>query len=105
MPRDGSITLSDVSEPTLSVVCEPCGRHGRYSVARLMEQHGDAKLTDLLLVLATCDRRRTSLGHAARGLRTWPRIINWMGITDRKIASTFRFLCNIPPPHGHNRTR
>ena len=56
MPRDGSITLSDVSEPTLSVVCEPCGRHGRYSVAQLMEQHGDAKLTDLLHILADCPK-------------------------------------------------
>src|ERR1700722_424895 len=28
-----------------SIVCEPCNRHGRYSVARLVEEHGDAKLT------------------------------------------------------------
>jgi hypothetical protein len=51
MPRDGSLTLSDVRGPTLSLVCEPCGRRGQYSVARLMEQHGDAKLTDLLVTL------------------------------------------------------
>ena len=44
-------TLSDVRSPALSIVCEPCGRRGRYSVAKLMEQHGDAKLTDLLPVL------------------------------------------------------
>jgi hypothetical protein len=48
MPRDGSMTLSDVRSPTLSIVCDPCGRRGRYSVAWLMDQHGDAKLTDLL---------------------------------------------------------
>ena len=48
MPRDGALTLSDVLSPTLSIVCEPCNRHGRYSVARLLEEHGDAKLTDLL---------------------------------------------------------
>jgi hypothetical protein len=48
MPRDGSFTLSDVRELTLAIVCEPCGRRGRLSVARLMVEHGDAKLTDLL---------------------------------------------------------
>jgi hypothetical protein len=44
MPRDGALTLSDVLSPTLSIVCEPCNRHGRYSAARLVEEHGDAKL-------------------------------------------------------------
>jgi hypothetical protein len=29
MPRDGSLTLSDVRGPTLSIVCEPCGGSGR----------------------------------------------------------------------------
>lgn len=48
MPRDGAVVLSDLRNPTLSIVCEPCGRPGTYNVARLMEQHGDAKLTDLL---------------------------------------------------------
>jgi hypothetical protein len=53
MPRDGSLILSDVEGPTLSVVCEPCGRRGRFNVGKLIEQHGaDAKLTDLLAVLA-----------------------------------------------------
>jgi hypothetical protein len=54
MPRDGSIVLSDVRCRTLTIVCEPCGRRGRYDVARRMEQHGDAKLTDLLVTLADC---------------------------------------------------
>ena len=36
---------------TLSIVCEPCNRHGRYSVARLVEEYGDAKLTNLLEML------------------------------------------------------
>ena len=53
MPRDGALTLSDVREPTLTIVCEPCARRGRYAVARLLEEHGDAKLTDLLGMLAT----------------------------------------------------
>jgi hypothetical protein len=35
MPRDGSLTLSDIREPTLAIGCERCGRHGRYNVQRL----------------------------------------------------------------------
>jgi hypothetical protein len=40
MPRDGSLTLSDIREPRLAIVCERCGRHGRYSVKRLIAVHG-----------------------------------------------------------------
>ena len=60
MPRDGSLILSDLREPTLSIVCAPCGRRGRYSVAKLMEEHGDAKLTDLLQELAACPKARSA---------------------------------------------
>jgi hypothetical protein len=60
MPRDGALTLSDVLSPTLSIVCEPCNRHGRYGVARLLEEHGDAKLTDLLQALADCPKARSA---------------------------------------------
>jgi len=63
MPRDGALTLSDVRQPTLSIVCEPCGRCGSYNVARLMEQHGDAKLTDLLQSLANCPKARSASIH------------------------------------------
>jgi hypothetical protein len=56
MPRDGAFILSDVLIPTLSIVCEPCGRHETYNVARLMERHGDAKMTDLLQTLANCPK-------------------------------------------------
>jgi hypothetical protein len=38
-------------EPALAIVCKPCGRRGRYSVERLMAEHGDAKLTELCLTL------------------------------------------------------
>jgi hypothetical protein len=38
MPRDGALVLSDLRQSTLSIICEPCGRRGRYSVAKLMEQ-------------------------------------------------------------------
>ena len=56
MPRDGALVLSDLHQPTLSIVCEPCGRRGRYSVAKLMAEHGDAKLTDLLEEFAACPK-------------------------------------------------
>jgi hypothetical protein len=60
MPRDRALTLSVVRSPALSIVCEPCGRRGRYSVAKLTEQHGDAKLTDLLQALAACPKTRSA---------------------------------------------
>ena len=63
MPRDGALTLSDVRQPTLSIVCEPCGRRGAYKMARLMEQHGYAKLTDLLQTLANCPKARSASIH------------------------------------------
>jgi hypothetical protein len=62
-PASGALILSDVRNPTLSIVCEPCGRRGTYGVARLMEQHGDAKLTDLLLTLANCPKARSASIH------------------------------------------
>jgi hypothetical protein len=57
---NGSFTLFDVRSPTDELVCEPCGQRGRYSVAKLMEQHGDAKLTDLLQVLPACPKARSA---------------------------------------------
>jgi hypothetical protein len=54
--RDHAHTLSDFRVSTLSIECEPCGRFGRYNVAKLMQQHGDARLPDLLPVLATCPK-------------------------------------------------
>ena len=60
MPRGGALTLSDVLSPTLSIVCEPCNRHGRYSAARLVEEHGDVKLTELLVTLANCPKARSA---------------------------------------------
>jgi hypothetical protein len=63
MPRDGALVLSDLRQPTLSIVCEPCARRGRYSVAKLMTEHGDAKLTDLLLTLAACPKARSASIH------------------------------------------
>jgi hypothetical protein len=44
MPR-GALTLPDVRSPTIEILCEPCGRRGRYNVERLMSAHGHPKLT------------------------------------------------------------
>ena len=50
----------------LAIVCESCGRRGRDGVTRLVEQHADAKLTDLLLTLyagaGSCSSLRTTDG-------------------------------------------
>ena len=63
MPRSGAVTLSDLIAPTLTLVCGPCGRNGRYGVAGLMAKHGDARLTDLRQFLtATCPRRGNFMG-------------------------------------------
>jgi hypothetical protein len=32
------MTLSDLRGPTLAIVCEPCGRRGRYNVERLIAE-------------------------------------------------------------------
>ena len=63
MPRDGALTLSDLRGQTLSIVCAPCGKRGRYSVAKLIVQHGDAKLTDLLRTLADCPKAHSASIH------------------------------------------
>ncbi len=61
MAQSGAVTLADIKdagEQFLVVACEPCNRTGRYSVARLIEQHGeDAGLPDLLAYLTrSCDQ-------------------------------------------------
>jgi hypothetical protein len=56
---DHAHTLSDFLVPTLSIECEPCGRFGRYNVARLMQLDGDAKLPELRHVLANCPKARS----------------------------------------------
>jgi hypothetical protein len=64
MPRDGSLTLSDLREPRLTIVCWRCGRYARYNVARLIAAQGaDAKLTDLLATLANCEKARSASIH------------------------------------------
>jgi hypothetical protein len=47
MPRSGSVVLSDLIGPMLTLRCAACDRRGIYNVAKLQAKHGDAKLTDL----------------------------------------------------------
>jgi hypothetical protein len=61
--RDHAHTLSDFLVPTLSIECEPCGRRGRYNVAKLIEQYGDAKLPDLRHILANCTKAGSQSIH------------------------------------------
>ena len=57
--RDHAHTLSDFRVPTLSIECEPCGRRGRYNVARLVEKYGDMKLPERRHVLADCRKAKS----------------------------------------------
>jgi hypothetical protein len=61
--RENAPTLSDFLVPTLSIECEPCARFGRYNVAKLIEQYGDAKLPELRHVLANCLKARSQSMH------------------------------------------
>jgi hypothetical protein len=58
MPKD-AFTLSDVREPTLTIVCQPCGRLGRYNVEGLMAKHGDAKILFVLPALTSCPKTQS----------------------------------------------
>jgi hypothetical protein len=59
------------------IVCEACGRRGRYNVSGLIERHGDAKLTDLLRTLADRPKARSARAVASsdpfNGSSTIPR--------------------------------
>ena len=68
--RDHAHILSDFRTPTLSIECEPCGRFGRYNVARLMEQYGDMKLPELRHVLANCPKAKSQSIHDRCGSGT-----------------------------------
>jgi len=71
MPRNSALTPSDLSGKYLHIVCEPCAKRGRYAVERLIAEHGDVKLTDLLTALASCPKTkaRASMTVARRGSR------------------------------------
>ena len=61
--RENAHTLSDFRVPTLSIECAPCGRFGRYNIARLMEKYGAAKLPELRHVLANCPKAKSFSVH------------------------------------------
>ncbi len=63
MPRDGALTLIGRPWADARDVCGPCARRGRYAVARLIEEHGDGKLTELLVTLANCPKARSTSIH------------------------------------------
>ena len=56
MPIDVALTLSDARGTTLEIYCQPCARRQLYAVAMLIEEYGDAKLTELLVTLANCPK-------------------------------------------------
>jgi hypothetical protein len=44
----GAITLADVREPAVVILCEPCGRRGRDNVERPIAKHG-AEAPELMM--------------------------------------------------------
>ena len=58
--RNDAFTLSDVREPTLTIVCQPCRRRRRYNVERLIAKHGDAKILYLLNELTNCPKAESA---------------------------------------------
>ena len=62
-PTTARSRFSDVKTPTLTIVCSPCSRLERYDVARLIAQHGNGKLTDLVQTLADCQKARSASIH------------------------------------------
>jgi hypothetical protein len=69
LPRDGSVVLSDLRDRHLTIVCDLCASRGRYSVFRLMQQHSDVNLTDLLVTLVKCHRAGSSNVYDRCGAR------------------------------------
>jgi hypothetical protein len=61
--RDNAHTLSDFRTPTLSIECQPCGRSGRYNIAKLIEKYGDMKLPELRHVLPNCLKAKSFSIH------------------------------------------
>jgi hypothetical protein len=56
--------LADVREPTVEIVCEPCGRRGRYNVESLIDKYGaDMRLPELLTIIADCPKARSVSIH------------------------------------------
>ena len=56
--RTGSHLLREYPLPTVQIDCERCGRAGRYRVEGMVARFGaGAALPDVLMALASCERR------------------------------------------------
>ncbi len=76
MHRTGSRSLGDYPGDAVRSECDRCGLYGRYQLKRLIEGFGvDIAVPDLLLALATCERRDDSNGPcgARRKCIVWRR--------------------------------
>lgn len=104
MSRDSSLTLHDVRSRKLSVVCEACGRRERFVVAKLVDEHGDEKLIDLLLELADCPKTQaTSLHDRCKAVYEGLAIYEKLMTSWRPGWPTPSMGCRnaIPPHRGH----
>jgi len=66
MSRAGALKLSDVENPFLWIACEPCGRRGRYRVARLRATYGDDEALPALLGKVTGCPKQGGAGFSGR---------------------------------------
>jgi hypothetical protein len=56
VPRD-TVFLADLPGDVVWLVCDKCGRKGRYRISGLIKKHGaDARLTYLRLTIAQCPK-------------------------------------------------
>lgn len=66
----GAYTLAQFPLEMVELACEKCGRRGRLSKARLIEEHGpDIALPDLRTILARCERAGSMSDPLRRVLR------------------------------------
>lgn len=82
MSNSGVVTLRDIADklPMLKVACSRCERHGRLSVAKLIEQHGaGAQLTNLRTILVGDCPRIGGAIYEQCGVR-YPQLVRlWRG--------------------------
>ncbi len=61
--RGDAVTLGDLAGKQialLEIACRRCERRGRLQIDRLIEQHGDMRLPELLVILpGDCPKRET----------------------------------------------
>ena len=57
MPRNGSLTLSDVRKPHVCLVCSACNRRETHPVAKLMERYRDEALPRVLSRIVSCPKQ------------------------------------------------